>query len=135
MQSTTAATSPAEIDSLLDRKIILATEGFTTKFCELTLKDRKKLSKENALVVAEYIISMKREINPRLSYLRYTIQFLSELARTNSKHALSSLLSSSPSSILGPTVCITALHGNFPALVITEEPTGTKPPPILSLYY
>jgi hypothetical protein len=28
---------------------------------------------------------MKREINPRLSYLRYRIQFLSELARTNSK--------------------------------------------------
>src|SRR6266545_1597054 len=85
MQSTTAATSPAAIGSLLDRKITLATEGFTTKFCELTLKDRKKLSKENALVVAEYIIAMKREINPRLSYLRYTIQFLSELARTNSK--------------------------------------------------
>jgi uncharacterized protein YjcR len=85
MQSTTAATSPAAIDSLLDRKITLSTEGFTTKFCELTLKDGKKLSKENALVVAEYIISMKREINPRLSYLRYTIQFLSELARTNSK--------------------------------------------------
>src|SRR6266487_2463437 len=84
MQSTTAATSPAAIGSLLDRKITLATEGFTTKFCELTLKDRKKLSKENALVVAEYIIAMKREINPRLSYLRYTIQFLSELARTNS---------------------------------------------------
>jgi integrase len=85
MQSTTAATSPAAIGSLLDRKITLATDGFTTKFCELTLKDRKKLSKENALVVAEYIIAMKREINPRLSYLRYTIQFLSELARTNSK--------------------------------------------------
>jgi hypothetical protein len=84
MQSTTA-TSPSAIDSLLDRKIILATEGFTTKFCELTLKDRKKLSKENALAVAEYIIAMKREINPRLNYLRYTIQFLSELARTNSK--------------------------------------------------
>jgi hypothetical protein len=66
MQSTTAATSSAAIDSLLDRKITLATEGFTTKFCELTLKDRKKLSKENALVVAEYIIAMKREINPRL---------------------------------------------------------------------
>jgi integrase/recombinase XerD len=86
MQSTTAATSPAAIGSLLDRKITLATEGFTTKFCELTLKDRKKLSKENALVVAEYIIAMKREINPRLSYIRYTIQFLSELARTNNKH-------------------------------------------------
>jgi hypothetical protein len=42
MQSTTAATSPAAIGSLLDRKITLATDGFTTKFCELTLKDSKK---------------------------------------------------------------------------------------------
>jgi hypothetical protein len=61
MQSTTAATGPTTIDSLLDRRITLATEGFTTKFCELTLKDRKQLSKENTLVVAEYIIAMKRE--------------------------------------------------------------------------
>ena len=32
-----------------DRKITLATEGFTTnKFCELVLRDRNRLSKENA---------------------------------------------------------------------------------------
>jgi len=67
--------------NLLDRKIILATEGFMTKFSESTLRDRSKLSQENALVVAEYIISMKREVNPRLSYIKYTIQFLSELSR------------------------------------------------------
>jgi integrase len=72
---------------LLQRKIVLATEGFRTKFCELVLKDRNRLSKENALVVAEYIIAMKREVNPRQSYIRYTIQFLSELSRiTNQKH-------------------------------------------------
>ena len=61
MQSTTAATGPATIDSLLDRRISLATEGFTTKFCELILRDRNRLSKENALVVAEYAVAMKRE--------------------------------------------------------------------------
>jgi hypothetical protein len=61
MQSTTAATGPATIDSLLDRRITLATEGFTTKFCELILRDRNRLSKENALVVAEYAVAMKRE--------------------------------------------------------------------------
>jgi hypothetical protein len=61
--------------------IILATEGFITKFSESTLRDRSRLSKENALVVAEYIISMKREVNPRLGYIQYTIQFLSELSR------------------------------------------------------
>jgi len=61
--------------------IILATEGFITMFSESTLRDRSRLSKENALVVVEYIISMKREVNPRLGYIQYTIQFLSELSR------------------------------------------------------
>jgi integrase len=72
---------------LLQRKIVLATEGFTTKFCELVLKDGNRLSKENALVVAEYIIAMKREVNPRQNYIRCTIQFLSELSRiTNQRN-------------------------------------------------
>lgn len=60
--------------------IILATEGFITKFSESTLRDRSRLSQENALAVAEYIISMKRKVNPRLGYIQYTIQFLSELS-------------------------------------------------------
>jgi hypothetical protein len=68
--------------AMLERKIRLATEDFTThKFCELILRDRSRLSKENALTVCEYVIAMKREVNPRLSYKRYTIQFLSELSR------------------------------------------------------
>ena len=67
----------------LDRKITLAIEGFTTnKFCELILRDRNRLSKENALTVCDYIIAMKREINPRLNTIRTTIQFLSELSKT-----------------------------------------------------
>jgi hypothetical protein len=67
---------------MLERKIVLATEGFTTsKFCELVLRDRKRLSKENALTICDYIIAMKREVNPRLSYKKNTIQFLSELSR------------------------------------------------------
>lgn len=65
----------------LERKIIIATEGFRTKFSESTLRDRGRLSAENSLTVSEYIISMKRETNPRLSYIRYTIQYLSELSR------------------------------------------------------
>ena len=66
----------------LERKITLATEGFTThKFCELVLKDRTRLSKENALTICEYIIAMKREVNPRLSYKKYTIEFLAELSK------------------------------------------------------
>ena len=72
------ATHVRELNSL-EKKIILATEGFMTKFSESTLRD--KLSKENALAVADYIIAMKREINPRLNYTRYTIQFLFELSK------------------------------------------------------
>jgi uncharacterized protein YihD (DUF1040 family) len=68
--------------ALLERKITLATEGFTThKFCELILRDRNRLSEENALTICEYIIAMKREINPRLSYKKSTIQFISELSK------------------------------------------------------
>jgi integrase/recombinase XerD len=83
--------SPTNIDrsgndkhlALLERKINLATEGFTTrKFCILVLRDRSRLSNENALTICDYIITMKREINPRLSYKRYTIQILAELSKT-----------------------------------------------------
>jgi integrase/recombinase XerD len=67
----------------LDRKIALATEGFgNLKFCELVLRDRNKLSKENALTICEYVIAMKREVNPRLSYIKSTIQFLAELCKS-----------------------------------------------------
>ena len=71
-----------EVES--DRKITLATEGFATtnKFCELVLRDRNRLSKENALIVCDYIVAMKREINPRLNTIRTTIQFLAELSKT-----------------------------------------------------
>jgi hypothetical protein len=67
---------------LLDRKITMATEGFTTdRFCQLVLKDRSRLSKENALTICDYVIAMKTEVNPRPSYKKNTIQFLSELSR------------------------------------------------------
>lgn len=67
--------------ALLERKIILATEGFTrSKFCELVLKDRNRLSRENALTICDYILAMRREINPRISYKKINIQFLSELS-------------------------------------------------------
>src|SRR5436309_7686637 len=70
-------------DFLLEKKIAIATEDFATyKFCELILRDRNRLSKENALTVSEYIIAMAREISPRLSYKRNSIQFLAELSKT-----------------------------------------------------
>jgi uncharacterized protein YihD (DUF1040 family) len=82
LSAASATTQITKEDFEIERKITLATEGFTTiKFCELTLRDRSRLSKENALTISEYIIAMKREVNPRLSYIRYTIQFLSELSK------------------------------------------------------
>jgi integrase len=71
-----------QVDEVLDRKISIVTEGFTTdRFCELVLRERNRLSKENALTVCDYIIAMKTEINPRLNTIRTTVQFLSELSK------------------------------------------------------
>jgi hypothetical protein len=82
LASSSSSSPKNEEQVLLDRKITLATEGFTTaKVSELILRDRNRLSKENALTVCDYIISMKREINPRLCTIRTTIQFLAELSR------------------------------------------------------
>lgn len=72
-----------DLEIEIDGKITLATEGFTTtRFCELVLKDRNRLSRENVLTVCNYIIAMKREINPRLCTIKNTIQFLSELSKS-----------------------------------------------------
>ena len=77
------ALAPITSNVELNRKITLATECFTTsKRSELILKDRARLSEQNALTVCNYIISFKHEVNPRPSYIQYTIQFLSELSRT-----------------------------------------------------
>jgi hypothetical protein len=62
-------------DMELDRKISLATDGFTNRYCELVLRDRNRLTKENALTISEYIIAMKREINSRLNTIKTTVQF------------------------------------------------------------
>jgi integrase len=68
----------------LSKKITLATEGFTPnmRLHETILKDRNRLSSENALTICDYILAMKREINPRLSYIGLTIQILTELSKT-----------------------------------------------------
>jgi integrase/recombinase XerD len=65
----------------LQRKIALVTEGFISKSALLILTNRNRLSKENAMTVCNYIIAMKREINPKPNYIRYTLQILSELSK------------------------------------------------------
>jgi hypothetical protein len=60
----------------------LVIEDFTKdRYCELVLKDRNRLSNENALTMCEYLIAMKREINPRPTYKKNTIQFIAELSK------------------------------------------------------
>jgi integrase/recombinase XerD len=68
----------------IDRKITLATECFTAsnKSSELILRDRTRLSEANALTISEYVLSMKREINPSPNTIRTTIQFLYELSKS-----------------------------------------------------
>lgn len=58
-------------DEILERRITLATECFT-KFPELALNDRNRVS-WHVMTICDYIIAMKREINPRYNYVRYTI--------------------------------------------------------------
>lgn len=72
------------LDLEIRRKISLATDGFaaTNKFCELILKDRNRISNENALTISNYIIAMKHEINSRPNTIRTAIQFLAELSKT-----------------------------------------------------
>jgi integrase/recombinase XerD len=68
---------------LLNRKINSVIEDFppNLKFCELMLRDRSKLSKENAMTICDYLIAMKREINPRLSYKEKVIHIFTLLSR------------------------------------------------------
>jgi hypothetical protein len=80
--SAAAQQSPdEELLLLLQQKIGLVTEGFTSKSSEFILSDRNRLSAENALTVYNYLLDMKREINPKPTYVKSTIQFLSELSR------------------------------------------------------
>ena len=57
-------------------KVKLATAHLHMPFCESLLMDRTRMSQENAAVLADYIIVMKREINPRANYVKNNIQFL-----------------------------------------------------------
>ena len=75
--------APISTNSELERKIGLATECFATtssKASELVLRDRTRLSEQNALTVCNYIIAFKHKVNPRPLYIRTNIQFLSELS-------------------------------------------------------
>src|ERR1700693_1439348 len=62
---------------IIDRKISLATEGLQS-CVENWL--RMRTSDEIALIISEYILSLRREINPSQNYKKMQIQALVELA-------------------------------------------------------
>lgn len=48
-------------DLIMERKITIATEGFTSdRFCESVLRYRKRLSKDNAMTISDYIMARYR---------------------------------------------------------------------------
>ncbi|MGC2572177.1 MAG: hypothetical protein WA364_11755 [Candidatus Nitrosopolaris sp.] len=70
-------TSSKNENQLLERKISVAIEGLgTTRFCELILRDRNRLSKENAWTVSELDCSLIHSIHilPWYFNLKFTSQ-------------------------------------------------------------
>jgi integrase/recombinase XerD len=63
---------------LFDRKIEIATEGLLPCFSKTLCH---KLPSENALTIADYIISMKTEINPSPNYRKENIRVLCQLSK------------------------------------------------------
>lgn len=68
----------ASNNPIFDRKVEVATEGLLPYFSR-TLYN--KIPQENALTIANYIISMKTEINPSSNYRKETIRVLCQLSK------------------------------------------------------
>ena len=108
-----------------------------------SIRQNSIISREVVLFARNFLASCTNILahlslgNPKIPELiagiEILLNFISEASVKLLLTALLNFVSSSPSPILGPTVWITALHGNLPDVVITEEPTGTKP--ILSLSF
>lgn len=72
-----AAATAANTDSLFDRKIDLITEGIAPFFASKL----RELSKDNALTIIDYILSMKNEINLSDNYRKLNIYALYSLSK------------------------------------------------------
>lgn len=64
-------------NSLFDQKINLATDGSSSQFAN---RLRKRISKHNALTIANYILSMKTEANISHLYSEVVIKILIKLS-------------------------------------------------------
>ena len=74
--SVTRSESLAAFNDTTNRKVSLATEGLP--YVENWLRIRT--SNENALTISEYVLSLRREINPSQNYTKMQIQALVELS-------------------------------------------------------
>lgn len=81
-----------------DRRISLATEGLPL-YVENWL--RIKTSNENALTISEYVLSLRREINPSQNYTRMQIQALVELSEYSKQKPFEQLTREDVLSFLG----------------------------------
>jgi hypothetical protein len=70
------ANSGTSIDFTFERKLDTASEGLTPEYKRRLLN----ISKENALIVANYVQSMKIEINVADSYRRTIIKLLTHIS-------------------------------------------------------
>lgn len=70
--TTTAATADSSIEEeivkeknllLLERKIAIATQGFTDYF----INKLRRQSEQNTTIICDYILAMNAEVNPQLS--------------------------------------------------------------------
>lgn len=67
--------------ALFDRKVDLITAGLQPRYNKY-LKDESQISRENALVICDYILAMNTEINPSNDYRKTTIQVLIQLSKS-----------------------------------------------------
>lgn len=74
---------------IINRKISLATEGLPP-YIENWL--RMKISNINALTISEYVLSLRREINPSQNYTKMQIQALVELSEYSKQKPFEQLM-------------------------------------------
>src|SRR5918994_1899356 len=71
-------------EALFERKVDLITAGLQPRFSKY-LRDSSLVSKDNAVVICDYVLAMNTEINPSNNYRQTTIQLLIQLSKFVSK--------------------------------------------------
>ena len=71
-------------EAFFDRKVDLITSGLQPRFGKY-LRDSSLVSKNNAVVICDYVLAMNTEINPSNNYRQTTIQLLIQISKFVSK--------------------------------------------------